>query len=177
MTSTNHRLDLKSIREKLDLSSGKAYWRSLEEVAKSDGFEELLHREFPRLASQWDDAIGRRRFLKLMGASLALAGLGACTHQPKEEIVPYVRQPEDLVLGKPLYFATAFSLSGIAEGLLVESHEGRPTKIEGNPDHPESLGSTSAFAQASVLTLYESRRNTRLELICGSSPDGADRKE
>ena len=165
MTSTNHRLDLKSIREKLDLSRGKAYWRSLEEVTKSDGFEELLHREFPRLASQWDDAIGRRRFLKLMGASLALAGLGACTHQPKEEIVPYVRQPEDMVLGKPLYFATAFSLGGIAEGLLVESHEGRPTKIEGNPDHPESLGSTSAFAQASVLTLYDPDRSQTLTYL------------
>jgi MoCo/4Fe-4S cofactor protein with predicted Tat translocation signal len=165
MTSTNHRLDLKSIREKLDLSRGKAYWRSLEEVTKSDGFEELLHREFPRLASQWDDAIGRRRFLKLMGASLALAGLGACTHQPREEIVPYVRQPEDIVLGKPLYFATAFSLSGIAEGLLVESHEGRPTKIEGNPDHPESLGSTSAFAQASVLTLYDPDRSQTLTYL------------
>ena len=162
MSSNNHRLDLKSIRERLGLSRGKEYWRSLEELTESEGFEELLHEEFPRLASQWDDAIGRRRFLKLMGASLALAGLGACTHQPKEEIVPYIRQPEDLVPGKPLYFATAFSLSGIAEGLLVESHEGRPTKIEGNPDHPASLGSTSAFAQASVLTLYDPDRSQTL---------------
>jgi len=162
MSSNNHRLDLTSIRERLGLSRGKEYWRSLEELTENEGFEELLHEEFPRLASQWDDAIGRRRFLKLMGASLALAGLGACTHQPKEEIVPYIRQPEDLVPGKPLYFATAFSLGGIAEGLLVESHEGRPTKIEGNPDHPASLGSTSAFAQASVLTLYDPDRSQTL---------------
>jgi molybdopterin-containing oxidoreductase family iron-sulfur binding subunit len=165
MSSTNHRLDLKSIREKLGLSRGKEYWRSLEELTESDGFEDLLHREFPRFASHWDDAVGRRRFLKLMGASLALAGLGACAHQPKEEIVPYIRQPEDMVLGKPLYFATAFSLSGIAEGLLVESHEGRPTKIEGNPDHPASLGSTSAFAQASVLTLYDPDRSQTLTYL------------
>src|ERR1051325_11304665 len=129
MTSTNRRLDLKSIRQRLSVARGKNYWRSLEELANSDGFEELLHREFPRLASQWDDAIGRRRFLKLMGASLALAGLGACRHQPREEIVPYVRQPENMVLGKPLYFATAFSLSGIAEGLLVESHRSEERRV------------------------------------------------
>ena len=165
MTSTNRRLDLKSIRQRLSVARGKNYWRSLEELAESDGFEELLHREFPRLASQWEDPIGRRRFLKLMGASLALAGLGACTHQPKEEIVPYIRQPEEMVLGKPLYFATAFCLSGIAEGLLVESHEGRPTKIEGNPDHPASLGATSALAQASVLTLYDPDRSQTLTYL------------
>lgn len=165
MSANNHSLDLKRIRERLGLSRGKEYWRSLEELSESDGFEELLHCEFPRLASQWDDPIGRRRFLKLMGASLALAGLSACAYQPKEEIVPYVRQPEDMVLGKPLYFATAFSLSGIAEGLLVESHEGRPTKIEGNPDHPASLGATSTFAQASVLTLYDPDRSQTLTYL------------
>ena len=89
---------------------------------------------FREQASEWLDPIGRRGFLKLMGASLALAGVSACTRQPDEKIIPYVRQPEDLVPGTPLFFATAMPLGGSASGLLVESHEGRPTKIEGNPD-------------------------------------------
>src|SRR5437764_6773941 len=94
-----------------------------------------------------------------MGASLALAGLGACSRAPTETIVPYVRPPEELVPGKPLFFATALSLGGLATGVLVESHMGRPTKVEGNPDHPASLGATDAFAQASVLTLYDPDRS------------------
>ena len=90
-----------------------------------------------------------------MGASLALAGVTACTRQPAEKIVPYVRQPEEIIPGKPLFFATAMPLGGVATGLLVESHEGRPTKVEGNPDHPASLGATDVFAQAAVLGLYD----------------------
>ena len=93
-----------------------------------------------------------------MGASLALAGVTACTRQPAEKIVPYVRQPEELVPGKPLFFATAMTLGGVATGLLVESHEGRPTKIEGNPLHPGSLGATDVFAQAAILGLYDPDR-------------------
>ena len=89
-----------------------------------------------------------------MGASLALGGATACTRQPLEKIVPYVRQPEQIIPGKPLFFATALTLSGYATGVLAESHEGRPTKIEGNPDHPASLGATDVFAQAAILTLY-----------------------
>jgi Fe-S-cluster-containing dehydrogenase component len=104
-------------------------------------------------------AVDRRQFLRLMAASLALAGLGACTRQPDEKILPYVRQPEHLVLGNPLYFATAMPLAGIATGLLVESHEGRPTKVEGNPEHPASLGTTDAWAQASILGLYDPDRS------------------
>src|SRR5207248_9537865 len=101
---------------------------------------EFLNREFPRMASEWEgNEPGGREFLKLMGASLALAGLTACTRQPTETIMPYVRAPEEIVPGKPLFFATAFELSGIATGLLVESHMGRPTKREGNPEHPGSL--------------------------------------
>jgi Fe-S-cluster-containing dehydrogenase component len=99
----------------------------------------------------------RRTFMKLMGASMALAG-AACTRQPLETIVPYVRQPEDLVPGRPMYFATAMTLGGIATGVLVESHEGRPTKIEGNPDHPGSLGASDVFAQATILDLYDPDR-------------------
>ena len=94
-----------------------------------------------------------------MGASLALAGLGACTRQPTENIMPYVNQPESVIPGRPLYFATAFPVSGVARGILVESHMGRPTKIEGNPEHPASLGSTDATTQASVLGLYDPDRS------------------
>jgi molybdopterin-containing oxidoreductase family iron-sulfur binding subunit len=103
--------------------------------------------------------VARRTFLKLMGASLALGGFGACTRQPTETIVPYVRQPEDLVLGVPLFFATAMPMGGAATGLLVESHEGRPTKIEGNPSHPASLGAADVFAQAAILGLYDPDRS------------------
>ena len=90
-----------------------------------------------------------------MSASLALAGVSACTRQPNEELVPYVRQPEELVPGKPLFYATAMPFAGSGVGLLVESHEGRPTKIEGNPDHPSSRGATDLFAQAAILGLYD----------------------
>ena len=142
-----------------DLSKPPQYWRSLEEAAGTPEFLEFLHREFPSGAAEWTDAFSRRDFLKLMGASLALAGLGACTRQPIEKIVPYVRQPEEIVPGKPLFFATAMQLGGYASGILVESHEGRPTKIEGNPDHPASLGATSIFGQAAVLDLYDQDRS------------------
>src|SRR5262245_12980150 len=107
----------------------RSYWRSLEELAETEEFQELLHRKFPENATEWNDPVGRRRFLKLMGASFALAGLTACTRQPAEYIAPYVRQPEELIPGKPVYFATAMPIDGFATGLLVESHEGRPTKV------------------------------------------------
>ncbi|MGH8069680.1 MAG: TAT-variant-translocated molybdopterin oxidoreductase [Candidatus Entotheonellia bacterium] len=152
-------LDLAAIRARLETTQGSRYWRSLEELAETDEFREFLHREFPQQASEWHDAVSRRRFLQLMGASLALAGLSACTRQPEEKIVPYVRAPEDMIPGKPLFFATAIPLGGFAHGVVVESHEGRPTKIEGNPKHPASLGATHAFTQASVLTLYDPDRS------------------
>jgi MoCo/4Fe-4S cofactor protein with predicted Tat translocation signal len=156
-------IDLAAIRAKLADAKGPRYWQSLEELAGTEGFQEFLFREFPRQASEWeDDEPGRRKFLKLMGASLALAGLSACTRQPTETIMPYVRAPEEIVPGKPLFFATAMPVSGIATGLLVESHEGRPTKIEGNPEHPASLGATDAFSQASVLSLYDPDRSQTL---------------
>src|SRR5437868_2255994 len=157
MTKKNH-LDLATVRSRLTTSRGKEYWRSLEELAETEEFDELLHREFPRFASEWLDPVSRRSFLKLMGASLALAGLSACTQSPKEKIVPYVRAPEEIVPGKPLFFATAMPFAGAALGLLVESHMGRPTKVEGNPDHPASLGATDLAAQASVLNLYDPDR-------------------
>src|SRR5262249_14035257 len=159
LTPHHGTLDLRAVREKLRACSGKQWWRSLEELAEDPHFEEFLHQEFPRHASEWSDSVSRRRFLKLMAASLALAGLEGCAGKPKETIVPYARAPEEVVTGKPLYFATAMTLAGSASGLLVESHEGRPTKIEGNPDHPASLGASDVFSQASLLTLYDPDRS------------------
>lgn len=152
------KLELAEVREKLSDARGPRYWRTLEELAQTPEFEEMLHREFPRHASEWADTSSRRDFLKIMGASLALAGLSACTKQPLEAIVPYVKQPNNMVPGKPLFYATAMPLGAYGTGLLVESHEGRPTKIEGNPQHPSSLGGTDVFTQASVLGLYDPDR-------------------
>lgn len=136
-------------------------WRSLEEFAASPEFEATVRREFPQGVGELRDPVERRAFLKWSAASLGLAGLslGGCLRQPEEKIVPYVRQPEDFVPGKPQRFATAVTLGGYALGVLVESHLGRPTKIEGNPEHPASLGATDVFAQASILSLYDPDRS------------------
>src|SRR5437868_14194310 len=112
-------IDLAAIRAKLASAEGPRFWQSLEELAETEGFQDFLYREFPRQASEWEgDEPGRRKFLKLMGASLALAGLSACTRQPNENIMPYVRAPEEVIPGKPLFFATAFEMSGAATGVL-----------------------------------------------------------
>ena len=165
--------DIEALRAQLDGTRGKEYWRSLEQLSGTPEFKEFLHREFPQNASEWLDPVGRRGFLKLMSASLALAGVSACTRQPNEELVPYVRQPEELVPGKPLFFATAMPFAGAGMGLLVESHEGRPTKIEGNPDHPSSRGATDLFAQASILGLYDPDRSTTITNIGDIQPFSA----
>ncbi|HTK82508.1 MAG TPA: TAT-variant-translocated molybdopterin oxidoreductase [Bacteroidota bacterium] len=157
--SEKNRFDIASIRARLSGEKGSEYWKSLDELAETEEFNEFLHREFPREASVWDDALSRRGFLKIMGASLALAGLSGCVKQPEEKIVPYVKQPEILVPGKPLSFATAFIMGGYATGVLATSHMGRPTRIEGNPDHPASLGATDVFATASILSLYDPDRS------------------
>ncbi|MDP9263616.1 MAG: TAT-variant-translocated molybdopterin oxidoreductase, partial [Acidobacteriota bacterium] len=167
------RLDLEEIRRKLASATGPRYWRSLEELARTPGFEDMLEREFPRQASEWRDPVSRRNFLQLMGASLALAGLSACTKQPAESIVPYVRAPEEIVPGNPLFYATAMTLGSAATPLLVESNMGRPTKVEGNPEHPASLGATDIYAQASVLTLYDPDRSQTLLYLGEVRPWGA----
>src|SRR5262245_60557562 len=172
MSHRDHHHDIAPIRDKIrkGLDKKREFWRSLEELADTEKFREFLHREFPAVNPSeadpsWLDPTGRRNFLKLMSASLAFAGLTACANQPKETIVPYVKTPEGMVPGKPQFYATAMPLSGVASGLLVESHEGRPTKIEGNPDHPGSLGGTTVYEQASVLTLYDpDRSQTMLNL-------------
>lgn len=135
------------------------YWRSIEERESPESIRAFLEDEFLNRVPDWNGPSSRRRFLQLMGASIALAGASACTRQPKETIVPYVRQPEELIPGKPLYYATAMTVAGIATGVLVESHMGRPTKIEGNPDHPGSVGASDAAMQASILTLYDPDRS------------------
>ena len=154
-----HSLDLKTAEARIAETKGPEFWRSLEELAGSEEFREMMHREFPKGASEWLDAVSRRGFLKLMGASLAMAGMTACTKQPLEPIVPYAKQPEQLIPGRPMFFATAFTLGGYASPLLVESHLYRPTKIEGNDKHPASLGGTDVFAQASILGLYDPDRS------------------
>ena len=164
------KLDLQAARAKIAETKGPEYWRSLEELAGSQEFQEMLHREFPKGASEWLDTVSRRGFLKLMGASLALAGMTACTKQPLEPIVPYVKQPEDVIPGRPMFYATAMVLNGYASPLLVESHLGRPTKIEGNDEHPASLGGTDIFSQASILGLYDPDRSQTITYLGDTYP-------
>src|ERR1044072_897358 len=152
-------LSIEGVRARLAEKRGREFWQSLEELASTEEFEELLHREFPQHASEWDEGADRRTFLKLMGASLALAGLAGCAYQPPETIVPYVRQPEEIVPGKPLFFATAMPWTGGAAPLLVRSNMGRPTKVEGNDLHEASKGAADIFSQASILGLYDPDRS------------------
>ena len=164
MTNDRH-INFKLLRDRVlggqDKSTPKEYWRSLEELADSSVFEEFVQREYPQAAEEWNDPVERRTFLKIMGASLALAGLSGCVIQPPEKIIPYIKQPEEEVPGRGLWFASAFTLGGIATPVLVRSNEGRPTKIEGNPDHPSTGGATATdiFAQASILSLYDPDRS------------------
>jgi MoCo/4Fe-4S cofactor protein with predicted Tat translocation signal len=160
--SKKDKLDLETARARIAETKGPEYWRSLEELAGSTEFQEMMHREFPKGASEWADAVSRRGFMKLMGASLAMAGMTACTRQPMEPIVPYVKQPEELIPGRPMFYASAFSLGGYATPILVESHMYRPTKIEGNDQHPASLGGTDVFAQASILDMYDPDRSQNI---------------
>ncbi|HTJ87900.1 MAG TPA: TAT-variant-translocated molybdopterin oxidoreductase, partial [Terriglobales bacterium] len=155
----NGKLDVAAATAEIQKKNGPEFWRSLEELAGKPEFKEMMHREFPKGASEWLDAVSRRGFLKLMGSSLALAGMTACTRQPLEPIVPYVRQPEDLVPGRPMFYATAFTLGGYATPLLVTSREFRPIKVEGNDRHPASQGGTDVYAQASLLDMYDPDRS------------------
>ncbi len=164
------RLQISELRKRLAEKTGKTYWRSFNEIADTEEFREFLEQEFPAGAAYLDDPTGvtRRTFLKIMGASMALAGLTACTATNPEKIVPYVQAPEEIIPGEPLFYATAFPMGGYGMGVLVETHEGRPTKLEGNENHPASLGATDLFAQASILDLYDpdrSRQPTRKGLM------------
>jgi MoCo/4Fe-4S cofactor protein with predicted Tat translocation signal len=156
--SDQKNLSFTDFRARIGDLRGKEFWRSLEDLSRSDVFDDFMAEEFPQQAVPLEKGVDRRDFMKLMGSSLAMAGLAAC-RQPADAIVPYVNQPESLIPGKPLYFATAMMLNGVATGVLVESHMNRPTKIEGNPEHPSSLGASDAFMQASVLGLYDPDRS------------------
>jgi len=151
--------DLDAIRTRLEGKSGREYWNELEALYGTAAFQSYLQSEFPAVAGRLQQGLERRSFLRLMGASLGLAGVAACTRQPEEKILPAAANPEYTIPGKPRYFATAMTLGGASMGLLVESHMGRPTKVEGNPDHPASLGASNAFAQSSILSLYDPDRS------------------
>ena len=141
--------------------TGKDYWRSLDQLADTPEFKEFLHREFPEGASEMRDSVNRRTFLSLMGASIALAGVAGC-RKPVEKILPYVTAPENVIPGIPQHYATTMPLGTTAYGILVENHEGRPTKIEGNELHPSTQGASNTFMQASLLGLYDPDRSQRI---------------
>ncbi|HEY0785092.1 MAG TPA: TAT-variant-translocated molybdopterin oxidoreductase [Acidobacteriaceae bacterium] len=143
-------------------SAAKHFWRSAEELAETPEFGQMLEREFPLQASEWIDPVTRRGFMKLAGASLALAGLAGCTKQPDEAIYPYVKAPEDLVLGRPMYFATAHPFPTGAVPLVVKSDAFRPIKVDGNPEHPVTRGASDAITQGTLLGLYDPDRAQRI---------------
>jgi MoCo/4Fe-4S cofactor protein with predicted Tat translocation signal len=155
-------LTLEEARTKLAGKTGKKYWRSIDELADTPAFQEMVRHEFPSQVSEWIDPVSRRGFLKVMGASLALAGLSGCTKQPDEPIYPYIKQPEDLVLGRPMYFATASPFPTGAIPLLVKSDAFRPIKLDGNPEHPFNRGTSDPLTQGTLLDLYDPDRSQRV---------------
>ena len=158
----NNSIDLAAARARLAKDGEKRLWQSLEQLSDTKDFREFSENEFPantEFKRERFDGIGRRDVLKLMGASAALTGLGACTKLPTEHIVPYVRPPEEIIPGRPLFYASSVVSHGVATGVLVESHEGRPTKMEGNPEHPGSLGACDAQTMASILNMYDPDRS------------------
>ncbi|HEY0792257.1 MAG TPA: TAT-variant-translocated molybdopterin oxidoreductase [Chthoniobacterales bacterium] len=154
-------------------ASSRPLWRSLDELTGSEEFWVWARREFPHGAAEFGDGVGRREFLRVMGAALAMAGLAGCARPPQTKIVPYVDQPENIKADRPLQFATAMALGGFGTGLLVRSNEGRPTKIEGNPSHPASLGAAGPFEQAAVLQLYDPDRSRTVLHDGNIEPHGA----
>jgi MoCo/4Fe-4S cofactor protein with predicted Tat translocation signal len=149
-------LDFAALRRRLAERRGPLYWRSLEELAESPEFLARAREEFPGFAAAAEQSYDRRRFLQLTAASMALMGLAACgpEEQPRDR-EPYIEQPAGLVPGRPRYYATATTHDGYGTGVLIEHLMGRPLKVEGNPEHPASLGATSAIGQASILGLYD----------------------
>jgi molybdopterin-containing oxidoreductase family iron-sulfur binding subunit len=152
-------MTLAAVREELKAVKGKRYWRSIDELADTPDFQAAVEKEFPNSAQEWVDPVSRRGFMKLMGASMALAGIAGCAKQPDEPIYPYVKAPEDLILGKPMYFATAHPFVTGAVPLLVKTDQFRPIKIDGNPEHPYNQGSSDPFTQGALLDLYDPDRS------------------
>jgi len=141
--------------------TGKKFWRSLNELAATPMFKEWLVQEFPEGATDLLDSGSRRRFMQLMAASMGLAGLTAC-RRPVEKILPYAKGVEGLVHGAPQHYATVMNVAGQAQALVVEAIDGRPVKIEGNRKHPLSNGAANAWAQASILNLYDPDRSQQV---------------
>jgi MoCo/4Fe-4S cofactor protein with predicted Tat translocation signal len=153
-------------------STSEGYWRSLDQLAATPEFQRWAEDEFPTRAGELVDPLSRRRFLQVMGASLALAGVGCDTIRwPKENILPFVSRPEHRHPGTTVQYASTIELGGVGTGLLVTSFDGRPIKIEGNPLHPDSLGATDAFTQAQVLEMYDPDRSTSV-VAGGPWPEG-----
>ena len=144
------KLTLDEVRAKLANQKGPRFWRSVDELADAPEFAALVNDEFPSQASEWLDPVSRRSFLKVMGASMALAGLAGCTKQPDEAIMPYVKAPADLILGKPVYFASAFPFTTGAVPVLIKSAAYRPIKVDGNPEHPYNRGGAGADQERGV---------------------------
>ena len=144
--------------------TGKQYWRSLNELAETDEFKQFMHREFPAGAIDQLSGPDRRHFLKIMGASMALAGMGVagCRRWPKEEILPYAKRPEDFIPGAATHYATCREQGGVASSLLVTAIDQRPIKIEGNPDSSQNRGATTMHDQASILDLYDPDRSRQV---------------
>ena len=138
----------------------RAYWRSLDDLQDSPDFRAWMHREFPSNADllEGDD---RRQFMKLMGASFALAGLGtaACRRIPEQKIVPYATRPQERIPGKSILYASSMERGGIGQGVLVKSYDARPVKLEGNPEHTTTMGGCDAMTQSEVIRAYDPHRS------------------
>lgn len=159
-------VDLAAIRAKIDRGSGPAFWKSLDAVADTELFRRFVAREYPA-AAPFMEGPDRRRFFKLMAASFAMAGLAACDGDSdgRQVEIPYVRQPQRIEAGQPLSYASSTVLDGFGNGILVTTVDGRPIKIEGNPQHPWSQGGTDIFGQASVLSLYDPARSQAIRYL------------
>ncbi|MGN6370249.1 MAG: TAT-variant-translocated molybdopterin oxidoreductase [Phycisphaerae bacterium] len=137
---------------------GPQYWRSLNELADKPSFREFVEREFPNRASEWFGG-SRRAFLKIMGASMALAGLASCRRWPVEDLAPYAHRPAGRMDGVPVHYATAYEIGGMGHGVIAVSVDGRPIKVDGNPQHPLTKGASDPYLQASVLNVYDPDRS------------------
>lgn len=154
------------------LQSGRVYWRGLEQLSETPEFKEFLEREFPANSDDFSDPVSRRHFVKIMSASLALAGIGlgatGC-RRPEDKLMPFGKAPENYIHGTAQYFATAMPTRSGAIPLVAKSYEGRPIKLEGNPLFPGGNGGTDQFAQASILNLYDPDRAMRFAKGAGGA--------